>query len=139
MSYDTLSETTKQIMPGWCLDLIQSGHLRILYLTSSRSGSPQIYRFQLDSKLLERITFQGDGNQAPSIGKDGSTMTYVRRIKDEYQLIVHHPKKGTKHQKLLSSLYTGHKSLMMAHGYYFLNDKGAEISLGSLLGKPTFA
>tara|TARA_Y200000002_G_scaffold383289_1_gene404907 strand:- start:9136 stop:10377 length:1242 start_codon:yes stop_codon:yes gene_type:complete len=106
ISYDSLSGKTQQVMPGWSLDCDpiwpQDDYL---YLTSSRSGSPQIYRYQLGKKLLERITYQGEGNEAPSISRDGSVMTYLARVADEYQLMVHHFNQGKKSQKICGSLF----------------------------------
>ena len=56
VSYDTLTAHFTPIMNGWYLDCGPEWYgPDHIFITSSRSGSPQIYRYQLKKKLLERI------------------------------------------------------------------------------------
>ncbi|MBM4211425.1 MAG: hypothetical protein FJ186_02675 [Gammaproteobacteria bacterium] len=106
LSYDSLSGTIKTLMPGWSLDCDPVwAKDNFIYLASSRSGSPHIYRYEINKKLLERITFQGDGNLSPSISKDRKTLAYIQRIKDEYGLVIHPFQNPTQPKKILSALF----------------------------------
>jgi TolB protein len=106
LSYDTLSDNIKTLMPGWSLDCDPVwAKDNFIYLASSRSGTPHIYRYELNKKLLERITFQGDGNLSPSISKDRLTMAYIQKVKDEYRLMIHFFRNPSKPENVLSGLY----------------------------------
>ena len=105
-SLHTLSNTVNTLMPGWSLDCDATwAKDNLIYLASSRSGTPHIYRYELNKKLLERITFQGESNLSPSTSKDRMTMTYVQRVKDEYRLMTHFFQSPEAPKSILSALF----------------------------------
>jgi len=66
--------------PRWSLD----GNL--VYFTSDRGGSPQIYRVSAGGGDVQRITFSGDYNVSPRVSPDGKTLAYVSRSGGRFQV-----------------------------------------------------
>ena len=57
-----------------------------LVFTSDRGGTPQIYRTNLVSGAVERLTFEGSYNVTPRPLPDGTGFVYVRRDSNRFQL-----------------------------------------------------
>ena len=54
--------------------------------TSDRGGSPQIYRLNLGSGAVERLTFDGTYNVSPRPFPDGKGFAFVRRDGGRFQI-----------------------------------------------------
>ena len=52
---------------------------RSLLFTSDRGGKPQIYRYNLQSRNVERVTFEGDYNARARVAQDGRNVVIVHR------------------------------------------------------------
>ena len=52
---------------------------RHLIFTSDRGGRPQIYKVELSSNLVERLTFEGPYNASATLLPDGEHLVYVHR------------------------------------------------------------
>ncbi len=50
-----------------------------LIFTSDRGGKPQIYRLDLATNFIERLTFQGDYNARARLLPDGKHLVFVHR------------------------------------------------------------
>ena len=57
-----------------------------LIFTSDRGGTPQIYRAQLLTGQVERLTFDGSYNVSPRPLPDGKGMVFVRRDGGRFQI-----------------------------------------------------
>jgi TolB protein len=52
---------------------------RYLFFTSNRGGSPNIYKYDLLSDYIARVTFKGDYNSSVDISPDYSNIVYLHR------------------------------------------------------------
>ena len=59
---------------------------RMIYFTSDRGGSPQIYRVSVDGGTPERITFEGSYNARPRLSPDGSKLAMVTLDRGNYRI-----------------------------------------------------
>jgi TolB protein len=50
-----------------------------LYFTSDRAGKPQIYKTNINSGAVERVTFVGNYNANPKLSADEKTLVMVHR------------------------------------------------------------
>jgi TolB protein len=57
-----------------------------LVFTSDRGGTPQIYRANLGSGGVERITYEGAYNVSPRPTPDGKGLVFVRRDGNRFQV-----------------------------------------------------
>ena len=57
-----------------------------LLFTSDRGGTPQIYRLNLGSGAVERLTFDGSYNVSPRPLPDGKGFVFVRRDGGRFQI-----------------------------------------------------
>ena len=57
-----------------------------LLFTSDRGGTPQIYKLNVVTRSVERITFQGNYNARPSLAPDGRTLVVVHRETDIFHI-----------------------------------------------------
>jgi TolB protein len=61
---------------------------RYIYVTSDRSGGPQIYRVAAAGGTPERITFEGSYNARPRLSPDGTRLAMVHLNRGKYQIAV---------------------------------------------------
>lgn len=54
--------------------------------TSDRSGGPQIYEVSASGGRASRLTFEGSYNASADVSPDGSTLAFVHRGRDGYQI-----------------------------------------------------
>jgi len=75
------SNKLEQVTEGWSSDTetTWSPDGQALYYTSNRGGNPQIYRVNIKSKKIERVTFDGDYNARPSITFDWRYLIMIHR------------------------------------------------------------
>src|SRR5690554_7990559 len=59
--------------PQWDID---GEHL---FFTSNRAGGPQIYRMNVSSLAVKRVTFDGNCNARPRVTADGRKLIYVNQ------------------------------------------------------------
>ena len=52
---------------------------RHLIFTSDRGGRPQIYKVELSSNFVDRLTFEGSYNASATLLPDGEHLVYVHR------------------------------------------------------------
>jgi len=57
-----------------------------LVFTSDRGGTPQIYRVNLATRQIERLTFEGDYNVSPRPFPDGKGMAFVHRENGRFEI-----------------------------------------------------
>ncbi|KJU81234.1 translocation protein TolB, partial [Ectopseudomonas oleovorans] len=50
-----------------------------LYFTSDRAGRPQIYKTNINSGAVERVTFVGNYNANPKLSADEKTLVMIHR------------------------------------------------------------
>ena len=60
----------------------------MIYFTSDRGGSPQIYRTSVNGGGAERVTFEGPYNTSPRLSPDGKLLAYITRREGRFQLAV---------------------------------------------------
>jgi TolB protein len=72
-----------------------------LLFTSDRGGSPQIYRLNLGSNAVERLTFEGSYNVSPRPLPDGKGFVFVRRDGGRFQIATQDF--GTRQMQVLTS------------------------------------
>ena len=59
---------------------------RMIYFTSDRGGSPQVYRVGVDGGTPERITFEGSYNARPRLSPDGKKLAMVTLDRGNYRI-----------------------------------------------------
>ena len=59
-----------------------------LLFTSDRGGTPQVYRLNLGSGSVERLTFDGSYNVSPRPTPDGKAFAFVRRDGGRFQIAI---------------------------------------------------
>jgi TolB protein len=59
---------------------------RMIYFTSDRGGSPQVYRVGVDGGTPERITFEGSYNARPRLSPDGKKLAVVTLDRGNYRI-----------------------------------------------------
>ncbi len=57
-----------------------------LVFTSDRSGGPQLYKVASRGGRAERVTFEGQYNASAAVSPDASTLAFVHRSGDGYQI-----------------------------------------------------
>jgi TolB protein len=62
---------------------------RSFLFTSDRGGRPQIYRYDLQSGLTERVTFEGNYNARARVAQDGRNVVLVHQRDGEFQIAIH--------------------------------------------------
>ena len=67
----------ERIGPNHSASLVTAGGL--VYFTSDRGGTPQVYRMPASGGEPQRITFEGSYNVSPRISPDGKTIAYITR------------------------------------------------------------
>ena len=72
-----------------------------LLFTSDRGGSPQIYRLNLGTGAVERLTFEGSYNVSPRPLPDGKGFVFVRRDGGRFQIATQDF--GTRQMQVLTS------------------------------------
>lgn len=90
-SLDLASKSLTQLTRGFSLDTeptwLPDG--RSLLFTSNRGGnSPQIYRLNVGSGSMERISFSGDYNATASVDKRGLRIAMLRGERGQYNIAV---------------------------------------------------
>ena len=96
-SLDLASKSLTQLTRGFSLDTEPSWlpDGRSLLFTSNRGGNnPQIYRLNLGSDSIERISFSGDYNATASVDKRGLRIAMLRGERGRYNIAVQDLKKG---------------------------------------------
>src|SRR5690606_28843786 len=66
--------------PAWSPDS------RSLLFTSNRSGGPQIYRVNLASKSISRVSYDGSYNARASYTRDGKYIAMIHRVAGVYKI-----------------------------------------------------
>ena len=56
---------------------------KMIYFTSDRGGSPQIYLMNADGSGVRRLTFQGNYNQTPAFSPRGNHLAFTARDDDK--------------------------------------------------------
>ena len=59
-----------------------------LLFTSDRGGRPQIYRYDLRTQKIERVTFEGPYNARARVAQDGRNVALVHRREGRYHIAV---------------------------------------------------
>ncbi len=59
-----------------------------VFFVSDRGGNPQIYRLEIQSGAVQRITFSGNYNISPAISPDGTKLAYVTRAGGAFKLML---------------------------------------------------
>jgi TolB protein len=62
---------------------------RSFLFTSDRGGRPQIYRYDLQSGLTERVTFEGAYNARARVAQDGRNVVLVHQRDGQFQIAIH--------------------------------------------------
>ena len=57
-----------------------------ILFTSERGGRPQLYRVNLDTNKVSRMTFEGEWNLGGSITPDGRSMIFVNRTNGKFHI-----------------------------------------------------
>ena len=57
-----------------------------MVFTSERGGKPQIYRVNLSTGKVRRLTFEGEMNLGPTISPDSQQMVLVNRTRGDYHI-----------------------------------------------------
>lgn len=96
-SLDLASKSLTQLTRGFSLDTEPSWlpDGRSLLFTSNRGGnSPQIYRLNLGSGSIERVSFSGEYNATASVDKSGLRIAMLRGERGQYNIAVQDLKNG---------------------------------------------
>lgn len=84
---DLTSDKLTQVTEGASIDTepfwFDSNHL---LFTSNRGGQPQIYKVNLSSKKVERMTYTGEYNARPSVTPNGEYMVMIHRNQGRYHI-----------------------------------------------------
>ena len=59
-----------------------------LLFTSDRGGRPQIYRYELATGKIERVTFEGRYNARARVAEDGRNVALVHQRKGRFHIAV---------------------------------------------------
>jgi TolB protein len=59
-----------------------------LLFTSDRGGRPQIYRYDLRTQKIERVTFEGPYNARARVAQDGRNVALVHQRNGRYHIAV---------------------------------------------------
>ena len=59
-----------------------------IYYTSNQGGGPQIYKFNLESSEVSRVTFEGKYNLYPSLSYDGKLLLYLTQDQGKFKVAV---------------------------------------------------
>jgi TolB protein len=59
---------------------------QMIYFTSDRGGSPQVYRISANGGTPERITFEGSYNARPRLSPDGTKLAMVTLDRGNYRI-----------------------------------------------------
>jgi TolB protein len=59
---------------------------QMIYFTSDRGGSPQVYRISVNGGSPERITFEGSYNARPRLSPDGKKLAMVTLDRGNYRI-----------------------------------------------------
>ena len=59
---------------------------QIIYFTSDRGGSPQVYRVSVDGGRPQRVTFEGSYNARPRLSPDGKRLALVTLDRGNYRI-----------------------------------------------------
>ena len=57
-----------------------------IYYTSNQGGGPQIYKFNLESSEVSRVTFEGKYNLYPSLSYDGKLLLYLTQDQGKFKV-----------------------------------------------------
>ena len=60
----------------------------MIYFTSDRGGSPQIYRMPAAGGEAQRVTFEGSYNVSPRISPDGRSFAFIQRNGGQFNVAV---------------------------------------------------
>ena len=88
MSADGGNVTRVLTSPGIDTEAMFTPDGQSLVFTSDRGGTPQIYRAQLLSGQVERLTFEGSYNVSPRPLPDGKGIVFVRRDGGRFQIAI---------------------------------------------------
>jgi TolB protein len=84
---DLTNDKLTQVTDGAAIDTepfwLDGNHL---LFTSSRGGQPQIYKVNLSSKKVERVTFTGEYNARASVTQNGEYMVMIHRNQGRYHI-----------------------------------------------------
>jgi TolB protein len=84
------------LIKNWAIDISpqfdRSGNKMVF--VSSRLGNPHIFLYNLQSKDIERISFEGTYNTGPAISPDGRYVAYSRLTDDGHRIILHDLRTG---------------------------------------------
>jgi TolB protein len=84
---DLTNDKLTQVTDGAAIDTepfwLDGNHL---LFTSSRGGQPQIYKVNLSSKKVERVTFTGEYNARASVTPNGEYMVMIHRNQGRYHI-----------------------------------------------------
>ena len=114
-SLDLASKSLTQLTRGFSLDTEPSWlpDGRSLLFTSNRGGnSPQIYRLNVGSGSIERISFSGDYNATASVDKRGLRMAMLLGERGKYNIAVQDLKNG-RIRVLMDSVWMNHRVLLL--------------------------
>lgn len=84
---DLTNDKLTQVTDGAAIDTepfwLDGSHL---LFTSNRGGQPQIYKVNLSSKKVERVTFTGEYNARASVTPNGEYMVMIHRNQGRYHI-----------------------------------------------------
>ena len=69
-------------------DIAWSPDGRQIVFTSDRGGRPQLYRYGLADRSLERLTFEGNYNARACYSPDGQLLAFVHGEKGRYRIAI---------------------------------------------------
>ena len=59
-----------------------------LYFSSDRGGSAQIYKVDMATNEVERVTYEGKNNLSPSLSPDGKLLLFLNQEDRKYRVAV---------------------------------------------------